>query len=294
MSIRIHRFLSALALLLLAVGLCPARADDADAVKDKLFQAKKDYDAEVQKFKKAITEVLDKREEDARKAGNKKAVDQAKAEREAFEKTGELPAVYPAALSKQITTARTNLDKTYTAAVKEYLILKLDDAAGATEKEQREFHFSSALLFGKRVYLVALKQFDVKVWNNTFANNGTFEGTVKIKLNGEFVPHSIFLHPPDNGFSQVKYPLGGKWTVFRATIGVPKINDKHLDPQSPLTFEVLGDDKSLWKSEAVAKMDTFQTCEITIEKVKTLTLRVHCPDKNGWGCAYWFEPILVE
>jgi hypothetical protein len=294
MSFRAHRHVSALTLLLLTIGLCPARADDAEMVKDKLFQAKKDYDAEVQKFKKAIAETLDKREDDARKAGNKKLVDQIKAERDVFEMTGEIPQMVPGAIREAITAARTKLDKAYSSAFKEYLRLKMDDAAGTTEKEQAEFNLSSALLFGKRLYLVTLKHFDVKVWNNSFANNGTFEGKVKIKLKGEDVPHSIFLHPPDIGFSQVKYPLGGKWTALRATIGVPKIKDNHLDPLSPLTFEVLGDDKSLWKSDAVTKMDTFQTCTIAIEKVKTLTLRVHCPDKNGWACACWFEPILVE
>jgi hypothetical protein len=72
MSIRIDRYVSALALLLLTICLCPARADDVEVVKDKLFQAKKDYDAKVQKFKMAMTDLLDKREEEARKAGNKK------------------------------------------------------------------------------------------------------------------------------------------------------------------------------------------------------------------------------
>ena len=80
MSIRPHRFLFALLTGALVVGLSAARADDVEAVKDKLFQAKKEYDAEVQKFKKAITYLLDKREDDARKAGKKKLVDQIKAE----------------------------------------------------------------------------------------------------------------------------------------------------------------------------------------------------------------------
>jgi len=291
----LRRLLSTLALLTLAVGLSPARADDAEAVKEKLFQAKKDYDAEVQKFKKAITEVLDKREEDARKTGNKKAVDQAKTERTAFEKTGELPVVVPTALNKQMNTARTKLDKAYATAVKEYLRLKQDDAAGVTEKEQQEFQLSSAVAFGKRTYLVALPHFDLKVDNTTsFANNGTWDGKVKLKLNGELVPHSIVLHPPPTGTSEVKYPLGGRWSVFRVTVGVPKIEDNGENPASALTFEILGDGKSLWKSEPVTTLDTFQTCTTKVEKVKALTLQVHCPDKSNWARAVWFEPILVE
>jgi hypothetical protein len=60
MSYRIYHFLSAFLLLILAAGLCHARADDGEMVKEKLFQAKKEYDAEVQKYKKAITDLLEK------------------------------------------------------------------------------------------------------------------------------------------------------------------------------------------------------------------------------------------
>ena len=101
MTPRPPRFLCAFVFVALAVGLCPARADDADAVKEKLFQAKKAYDGETQKFRAAVAELLDKREEDARKAGNKKLVDQVKGEREKFEKGGELPASVPPAPSRR-------------------------------------------------------------------------------------------------------------------------------------------------------------------------------------------------
>jgi hypothetical protein len=284
-----------LTLGLCGIGVCHARADDADMVKEKLFQAKKEFDAEVQKFKKAVTETLDKREEDARKAGIKQQVDQIKAERDAFEKTGESPPALPNSFREPVASARTKLDKVYTAALKEYLKLRMDDAAGATEKEQQEFQLSSAVLFGKRTYLVALKHFDLKVENNSsFANNGTWNDKVKLKLNGELVPHSIFLHPPPKGSSQVKYPLAGKWSAFRVTVGVPKIEDNAENPASALTFELLADGKSLWKCEPVTKLDTFQSCTLKVDKVKVLTLLVHCSDKANWAHAVWFEPILAE
>jgi hypothetical protein len=296
MSIRTRRNVSALAFLLLTIGLTPARADDAEMVKDKLFQAKKEYDAEVQKFKKAITESLDKREDDARNAGNKKAVDQAKSERNAFEKIGELPANVPASIKQQITTARINLDKAYTAAIKEYVRLKLDDAAGATEKEQQEFQLASALLFSRRIYLVTLKHFDLKVdYPTSFSNNGTDPPSgFKLKKDGEEIPHSIFLSPPPNGSSEVSYPLAGKKVAFRTTVGVTRIGDDAGQPGTALTFEVLGDGKSLWKSKPVTKLDMYETCELKIEKVKKLTLRVSCPGPNTFARAMWYEPILAE
>ncbi|HEV3385095.1 MAG TPA: hypothetical protein VG097_09775, partial [Gemmata sp.] len=108
------------------------------------------FDTEVQKFKKAVTDSIDKREEDARKAGNKKLVDQIKAEREAFEKSSDLPPTLSTAIRDIAIAARTKLDKAYAAAAKEYLRLKLDDAAEATEKERKEFLVVSSQLLGRK------------------------------------------------------------------------------------------------------------------------------------------------
>jgi dsDNA-binding SOS-regulon protein len=291
----LRRLPSILVLLPLAFGLCPVRADDAEAVKEKLFQAKKDYGAEVQKFKKAITDLLDKREENARNKGDKKVLDQIKAERDAFEKTGEMPQIVPSSIREPLRSARIKLNTAYSLAVKDLVRLKMDDAASATEKEQQEF-LSSALAFGKKTFLVTLKHYDVKVLNDWFTNNGATadDHSVMHKWNGQPVPHSIAMVPPDSGTAQVKYPLGGKWSMFSATVGVPRISENSKEPESALTFEILGDGKSLWKSESVTKMDTFQKYTVLVEKVKVLTLQVHCAGVHNWAHAVWLEPILVE
>jgi uncharacterized protein (TIGR03067 family) len=143
MFIRPHCFLIALFTGVLALGLSSVQADDAEAVKEKLFQAKKAYDVEVQKFRKAVSDLLDKREVTARNAGDKKVVDQIKAEREAFEKNGEMPSMIPPNVQDPLNAARMKLDKAYSTAVKEYVRLKMDDAAEATEKEQQAFKKSS-------------------------------------------------------------------------------------------------------------------------------------------------------
>jgi NPCBM/NEW2 domain len=290
-----HRSLFALLIGCLTTVLCPAQVDDAEAVKEKLFQAKKAYDVEVQKFKKSVQDLFDKREDLARTAGDKKGVDLAKAERIAFGKSGEAPASIPAAIRQQLTAAQKNLDKAYSAAIKEYTRLKMDQAAEAVEKEQQGFQVESAFLFGKRTYLVGLKHFDVKTHDGQFTNDGTVPASkYQISFNGLPAAHSIYLHVPTKGTSEISYRLDGKWTAFRATIGVPKIEENTGDPVSPLTFELLGDGKSLWKSEPVTKVEAFQLCEVKVEKLKTLTLRIHCPDKDNWGRTVWYEPILVE
>src|SRR5262249_34371633 len=148
------------------VALCPARAEDAEDVKKKLFEAKKTYDGEAQKFRKSIADFLDKREEEARKTGNKKLLDQTKAERTAFEKQGELPEVFPMTTHAQMKAARANLDKAYTTAVKYYVRAKDDSTAEALEKEQQKFFVDSALLFGKRTYVATLRAFNVIALEN--------------------------------------------------------------------------------------------------------------------------------
>jgi hypothetical protein len=289
------RFLCTIAVVALVVGLHPARADDAEAVKETLFQAKKAYDGETQKFRKAVAELLDKREGAARQAGNKKLVDQIKFEQKAFENEGELPTGVPIALLVQMRTARTTLDKVYAASVKAYVRLKDDAAAEAIEKEQKRFQVSSLVLCGKRTYLATLKHNELKDEKDWFTDNGKQYGTgLPFKRDGRFAPHSIQTHPASRAAAEVHYQLGGKWSAFRTSVGVPKIEDDAEPPSSALTFEILGDGKSLWKSEPVTKLDTLQACELSVAKVKVLTLRVHCPGENRYARAVWFEPVVVE
>lgn len=172
----------------------------------------------------------------------------------------------------------------------------MDDAADATEKERQEFFIASSAMAGKRTYLSSLKHFNLKVENNWFTNNGTQADTThQIKLNGELVPHSIYMVPPPKNTSKVSYTLARKYAVLRMSAGIPITDDRNDPPGSPLTFEVLGDGKSLWKSKPITERDTFQTCEIIIEKVNVLTLQVYCPGgNNSHAHATWIEPILVE
>jgi len=81
---------------------------------------------------------------------------------------------------------------------------------------------------------------------------------------------------------------------FKASVGIPTMGDRTAIPGSALTFEVLGDGKSLWKSKPINKRDVFEECEISLDKVKVLTLRVHCPGVNDWADGVWFEPFVVE
>jgi len=290
MQLNFYRLVSLFVLAALSVSLAPARgADDVEMIKEKLYQAKKEYDGEVRKFRKGVGEFLAKREETARNAGNKKLVDQVKAEQEAFEKLGELPAKLPSTLQDQLRNARIKLDKAYTTAIKAYVQAKEDAAAEAAEKEQQKFISDFTIQYGKRTYLSSLKASDVKVWNDWFEKDST-----KAKKDGKIVPHSILMHPDSKTYSNASYNLDRKALIFSASVGIPDHEQIDGNPRSALTFEVLGDGKSLWKSEPVGVRASFQTCTIRVDKVKTLTLRIHCPDHNGCAHGTWFTPYIVE
>lgn len=124
---------------LTAAAVGAARSEDADPVKEKLFKAKIAYDKEMSEFRKQAEEWFDKREAAARKAGDRKLVDQIKTERDGFDEDGDLPKSAPVAMKQKHEKAVKSLEAAYAEAVKAYIRAKKDDEAAAVEKEQQAF-----------------------------------------------------------------------------------------------------------------------------------------------------------
>jgi hypothetical protein len=133
-----HRLLLVLPVFVLTILFTQAR-DDVDLIKVKLEKAKAAFSAEQEKFRQDIDAFFEKREEAARKAGDKKAVDQIKTERKAFDERSELPATAPKAAKQRLATAKTAMERAYALAVKEYTMAKQDEAAALVEKEFQAF-----------------------------------------------------------------------------------------------------------------------------------------------------------
>jgi hypothetical protein len=129
---------------LVAAAYC-ARADDKDPIKDKLLAAKAAYDTEMKQFRQQGTDWFDKREENARKDGNKKLLDQIKAERKAFEDDGDLPKIAPAALKQKPALARKAMEAAYAEAVKAYVRAKKDDEAASVDEAFKTFLSETSL-----------------------------------------------------------------------------------------------------------------------------------------------------
>ncbi len=125
----------ALCVACVLVVVAPAVQADDDPTRAKLDQVKKEFDAATEKYQVGVASWFDKREETARDKGDKKAVDQIKAERQAFVERGEMPQSVPVALKSRLTTARSTLELAYKTAIGEYTKGKRDNEATAVEKE---------------------------------------------------------------------------------------------------------------------------------------------------------------
>jgi hypothetical protein len=119
-------------------------ADD-EPIRKRLETAKAAYQSEQTQIRKSVQDWFDKREATARSDGNKKLVEQIKADREAFYETDDLPAGVPTIIKQKAAAARKTLEGAYTQAVKEFTKLKKDAEAEAIEKEWKEFGRGAAV-----------------------------------------------------------------------------------------------------------------------------------------------------
>jgi WD40 repeat protein len=105
-------------------------------------------------------------------------------------------------------------------------------------------------------------------------------------------PHGLGMHPPADGFSRVKYKLAKQWNTFKAAVGLNYTAPRK--PASPLTFEVKGDGKTLWRSEPVQEVGVKQEAQVDIRGVEVLELRVTCPGSHEHAHAVWLEPLVTK
>ena len=103
--------------------------------------------------------------------------------------------------------------------------------------------------------------------------------------------HALSLHPPEKGTSKVAYNATHYYHVFRGTAA---IDDSAGKAASPLTFAVVGDGKTLWKSRPLQQAGDREDCTIIISGVEVLELRVYCPGKRDKAHAVWLAPRFLE
>jgi serine/threonine protein kinase len=142
-----------------------------------------------------------------------------------------------------------------------------------------------------KLYLATVGGFDWKGYNGLGIGTVTAEEPhLKIIVNGVKYPLGLGMHPT-NASSQMKFSLRGlKARRFNSLIAV---NDTSSGSESPLTFVVLGDGKTLWTSKPVQMPKTTQKCNINVSGVDVLELRVDCPGGYNGAHAVWLDPCIT-
>ena len=140
-------------------------------------------------------------------------------------------------------------------------------------------------------YLADLPEFDVKAGPWPFTKKGTGkDGKIPIAIAGVASPKGLGMAPPNRSYAAVKYRLDGKAILFKVRVALNDSVDRSL---APAVFEVLGDGKSLWKSNPISQSKKPQECMVNVVGVEVLELRVHAQGSHFNVHAVWAEPRLL-
>jgi hypothetical protein len=140
-------------------------------------------------------------------------------------------------------------------------------------------------------YLVDMTELEFKIgvpgWNLGKGLMGN--GPTPIVVSGKKYPRGLSTTPPGGGFCGVKYRIDKDMNAFSASVAL----DDSSGPRNPVTFEVLGDGRSLWTSKRIQTKGEKQECSVAIKGVSILELRTICNGPDSYGChAVWLDPRL--
>jgi hypothetical protein len=154
--------------------------------------------------------------------------------------------------------------------------LPKDKAASRLRKIQQE---------RPTIYLAELEALEVRV-------NGPPEyHDFRTNFHGKMSPHTIWGHPPaDNSSSHLAFQLDGQYHTFRGDAGISRAEKQ--DPDTPLTFRIVGDGKLLWKSKPLQARDSSNSFRVNVTKIQKLELFVDCPGSPAYAWALWIDPLL--
>ncbi len=105
------------------------------------------------------------------------------------------------------------------------------------------------------------------------------------------------MHPGRNTFSRAVFKLDRQYRTLKTAAAIPERPSQYEvrrqgNPATPLVFSVLGDGRTLWKSEPLSRKGAYVKVDVPLEGILLLELRVNCPGANNWAVAAWHEPIL--
>lgn len=166
---------------------------------------------------------------------------------------------------------------------------------GGGETEERSGLVESRAI--TQVYLADLKETAIECWTDP-AGRMVFHKRVSdwndtpISVNGKPSPNGLFTHPPERGKATVRYALDGTYDTFGSEVGIADNNDPQ--PQSAVTFKLIGDGKVLWTSPAIQAKGRTVECSADIRGVKQLELVAEAAGSHYFAHAVWVEPHVTR
>jgi hypothetical protein len=142
-----------------------------------------------------------------------------------------------------------------------------------------------------RAFLADLEYFDLKITGDWWGKKGLLRG-FKVAINGKNYPNAIAMCPVRESHGSISFRLGGKYQLLQT--GMAMDDSCAGLNKTAVTFEVLGDGKSLWKSPPVKEMKKIGECKVDIIGVDVLELRVNCPGDHDHVHAVWLEPEVLK
>jgi len=109
-------------------------------------------------------------------------------------------------------------------------------------------------------------------------------------VGGQKSPHALFTHPPPNGSASVTYVLGSRYRSFNCRVAINDTAGQEII--LPLTFAVIGDGRTLWRSKQIERKGATDSCSVDVTNLKRVDLVVECPGPNENAHAVWLEPAL--
>lgn len=163
--------------------------ETADPIATQLDRARQKYAKDYEQFEKSVNDLFGKKEDAARKGGNKQVLDGLRVERKSFDDDQVVPSFAPPSYAKKQAAIRSDFERAYNAAIKDYVKKRADDDAKKIEDELKEFRN------GPKV--VAIRRALLGTWTLRVVSGYTTDlifqegGMVKYGVNGSNVPYRI-------------------------------------------------------------------------------------------------------
>lgn len=141
-------------------------------------------------------------------------------------------------------------------------------------------------------YLNHMQEEDVLPGPKPFGKNGEsgyLEGMFTV--NQVEFPNGLGLHPPNNGFSRVRYQLDGQYKTFVTAVA---LLDHPSEVRGKVIFSVIGDDRVLWKSPPFRGRGDVVFCKVSVRNIKRLELRTESPGSAYGSNAVWLDPHVLK